>query len=988
MSTQSVIQSVLHAGSLLLDSSSSNQSTVKHSLNDTLLQRLWRYCDHEQIPRKLDDKSNLDEIKLVTAEESLSVVVRAQTLLGIDEAEDNVPVIGTRDIAQLRALLAIVFKWGVDHLLPRVVVALPKVTSKAGPSRITALDTAGQDFKRLAGLLADTLALLFPNGPNSQLPQTLITTTLINRHLTDVLKPSIALGWLPKSLATDAIQPMDDVRPLILRLLSILPPSQAILSLGGVISSLPSPPYVRRFAGSLLTRQILRPHGIRGLCEAVFGDNEEAMGEENDLDRLEHTAKVLTAVPKEMDAKVYYSAIVPKILELLSSSSPEDKGTTPYKRPAAFAISRMLTTDAHDGAAKAIIIPLLKDPFHVISSRTTSFAAPDCLLILTMLITNTDPSPTLISTLLSPSVPALYSLQQYLEQKKASDPSVLERVRGLLQTWARVVETSECVGILWSIVVGGEQDGWHTDLEGNITRTTKSSVPEAERFALFTPQSRREAEDAGEFDPDANIMEVYPDPAQFVAFLKRVGRVDVVGEIFVRCLEAYRATRKEDDPLKTLLYLQLVMQMQTQLEGGLLGLKDPGHVLGFVKHALEDANRAKEPIKRADRSKTGLNVFKITPDQVDSDDEEGDSDDDMPDSERYDEMTETAVNLLLAILEANPSLSARSAPVLDEIFDLLDGASSSLKSLVREARMVMVARLASTSSSSTSEAHKDDTVETYQRALKLLQDPILPVRAHGLLLIRELKAPNEALVPAILEIFMEAIQDDESYIYLNGVQGLAGMVDKHGKEVLTRLVGEYAKGPDGVWDKADVDKRVRIGEALGIVIKRCGSALGVYIDLLVPHLMRMVSSKQLPTTLKTSAVGLLGECAGTYLLALGSYWDDLIGGMLDLLQVETSTAEEEDAAKGMDANPTKKDKFPPLRRAALHFMGLLVKETTRAVYDGENVFVMDAPSMRRAKLTLGYLATTDGDGIVKVMAREVNEALADLETALKEHISQ
>ncbi len=221
MSTQSVIQSVLHAGSLLLDSSSSNQSTVKHSLNDTLLQRLWRYCDHEQIPRKLDDKSNLDEIKLVTAEESLSVVVRAQTLLGIDEAEDNVPVIGTRDIAQLRALLAIVFKWGVDHLLPRVVVALPKVTSKAGPSRITALDTAGQDFKRLAALLADTLALLFPNGPNSQLPQTLITTTLINRHLTDVLKPSIALGWLPKSLATDAIQPMDDVRPLILRLLSM-----------------------------------------------------------------------------------------------------------------------------------------------------------------------------------------------------------------------------------------------------------------------------------------------------------------------------------------------------------------------------------------------------------------------------------------------------------------------------------------------------------------------------------------------------------------------------------------------------------------------------------------------------------------------------------------------------------------------------------------------------------------------------------------------
>lgn len=86
-----------------------------------------------------------------------------------------------------------------------------------------------------------------------------------------------------------------------------LSPSQSILALGGVISALPTPPYIRRFASSLLTRQILRPHGVRGLFEAVFGDDEENMAEGNDLDKLEHTANVLTAVPKDIDPKVRYS---------------------------------------------------------------------------------------------------------------------------------------------------------------------------------------------------------------------------------------------------------------------------------------------------------------------------------------------------------------------------------------------------------------------------------------------------------------------------------------------------------------------------------------------------------------------------------------------------------------------------------------------------------------------------------------------------------
>ena len=163
----------------------------------------------------------------------------------------------------------------------------------------------------------------------------------------------------------------------------------------------------------------------------------------------------------------------------------------------------------------------------------------------------------------------------------------------------------------------------------------------------------------------------------------------------------------------------------------------------------------------------------------------------------------------------------------------------------------MTARLASTSMPSSTKLKKlpeeQTAQETYQRALKLLQDPILPVRAHGLLLLRQLVSPrisstgsseapalDKALVPGILSIFLQSLQDDDSYIFLNAVQGLAAMVDGFGKETLKGLVNMYSQGLEGLGamnlTQQDVDTRSRIGEALGQVIRRCGDALPKYSE--------------------------------------------------------------------------------------------------------------------------------------------------------------
>lgn len=120
-----------------------------------------------------------------------------------------------------------------------------------------------------------------------------------------------------------------------------------------------------------------------------------------------------------------------------------------------------------------------------------------------------------------------------------------------------------------------------------------------------------------------------------------------------------------------MLYLQLIIQMQTQLSesaGSSNILSQPEHILSFIKHALgstiiapPQANQRTQPKAEASLS---LKDLRIVPEKDDFTDE-GDSDDETPEASGVsvdDEMTETAVNLLLAILEGMNLFKPTSLP--------------------------------------------------------------------------------------------------------------------------------------------------------------------------------------------------------------------------------------------------------------------------------------------------------------------------------------
>ncbi|EPQ59213.1 hypothetical protein GLOTRDRAFT_70452 [Gloeophyllum trabeum ATCC 11539] len=936
--------------------------------------------------------------------------------------------IGSRDLAQIRTLISIVFKWGIVPLVSRVSATWQIQPSRAGASIIDLTNTP-QEYELLSSLLTRVLSMLFPNGVHASLSSSMVCAIILERHLIDALVCSLTLGWLPKTLSSESTPTVDSVRPPIMRLLSVLPPSRTIEALGSVLAFTPPlPRHVIKVCSSLLSQQLLRRDGVRALFMAIFTE-EELSGESAPLVKLERVSRILRSIPAQIQPEDYFSNISDQIIRMfVPDGAPSPP---PYIQASAFFLSQSLEQEAVPNYASAAntMLQILHRPF----SGQTDFEGPRdtigttfmltpriALSVLVKIVSNIDPSPLVLTKILSPIISSLYAILECLESKKTSDPGLKEAVRNLLRTWGRVISATEGLETLWSIV-SGDGGYWQVDLSGEIVRIERSNVLPS--LSLLTTEDLKHLDDDHTSGVDTNIFGLHPDPPVFVAFIQSINRSDITSDMFVRLLDAYQESKSAEDadPMRTLLYLQLVNRMQLVVSSSAPTrmLSDHQRALAFVKHALEAAspfvNGKREIRKPRQPDSHGLTLedLRIVP-QEDEDDV-GESDG-PSETSMDEEMTVTAINLLLSLLEGNEDLSARTAPVLTEIFSLLESLvnseSDTTRRLASEARLVMTARLASTSADTQPRRRdqhetQEDPRETYQKALKLLQDPILPVRAHGLLLLRQLVSPprdsstgsgrppvDKALVPAVLDIFLQAIRDEESYIFLNGVQGLSAMVDGFGKEVLRGLFKIYTHGLDGLstgdLTQHDVDVRTRVGEALSQVIQRCGEALPSYADILIPPLFNVVRNASLPTAIRTSALSLLATCIKTSTLALLLYLEDLCSAMVDLLQLEGKAVvmpqveNEREPVDTMDTNPTsKQSKLPPFRRAALHLLSLLLKASTERIYDlGRDANIFPSTLVTRTRNTLRYISSTDEDAVVRVMAWETLDQLNSLGEAM------
>ncbi|CUA70257.1 Cyclin-D-binding Myb-like transcription factor 1 [Rhizoctonia solani] len=932
------------------------------------------------------DGKTLDELKSLTVQKSLEVLEHVQALLRAHDAdlptdnkESNAPrvALGTRDLAVLRTLASIIFGWGTTPLLVALYLQVnpPPTPSSDLPSKPTVIRDIDLLIAGLTSLLWSSDIYPGSSTQPTHLFPSHITKILITSHITDMLRAGISIGWLPES--------NERAQQIVSRLLKILPASQAIVSLGAVSQPmrsspetgsrpLPTPSYVQKAASVLLSQQVLRPDGVSGLCAAVFGEGDEVAP----LVKLERIARVLGAVPAQMDREIYMRTIIPNIINLLSPAKPDfqsQSAPTTYKQAAAFTLSRMLKMSK--SLTLKIISPVIHGRFFPESTSQDIPSLSDTISTLTTLFTSTDPSPFLAQIIIEPILVPLYNLSAHLDAQRVSDPALKESVRGLIRTWARLVGREEAIEGLWSIIQGS--GGWGVGTEAKWCWDVGEEGLEISRAGI-----RR-------FEDD-NPLSLRPVPVHFAELLKSLERKDVASTVFVRTLNAYQASRLVDtDPLKTLLYLRLILEMQQKLGSGVL--TEPEHILQFVAHVIEP----KKPYQEPERARDPIRIV-----EQDSDDEAQ-----AEEPQTQDEMIMTAVTLLLSILEANENMSTLTSPLLAMIFDYLEPITNhedeSIRSLAREARLVLISRRSIAEVTPSATDADRPALQTYQEALRLIQDPILPVRAHGLHMLRQLVVPpkptkgappqappelNPALVPAILDVFLQSIQEEDSFVFLNAVQGLSAMANRLGKDIIQNLVRMYADGvePGRPMERVEMDKRVRVGEALVQVVRSCGDTLGNYVDMLVPPLFRVVRAQTLPTVLRSSALSILAQCVETSSVSITAWIEDILSGMLDILQLESvqavplSRKSREETRENevpkldalVDSNPQDADsKLPPLRRSALLCFALVIRSMVEGVYEGTRSAQLGDLRSKTIAI-LDYVRITDSDPVVRTQAAE------------------
>lgn len=546
--------------------------------------------------------------------------------------------------------------------------------------------------------------------------------------------------------------------------------------------------------------------------------------------------------------------------------------------------------------------------------------------------------------------------------------------------------------------------------------------------------------DLTKITPDLSAkLGLQPDPQLVATLLKAVDRKDLASLLLPSVLDFYMAQKTASRAhmlngdggagleTRSVLYLQLILQLFNAFGSDLLQ-GDIQATLAFIDFSLSSPSQRRLPVqqeppstptkklkddaddsipfisaKSASSQSASPSLLNLAGSSAESRllgeekpahkpaDQGADVEEEDEDEE---ELVSTALSLLLSLLEADTTLSTESQPMLVVIADkfdpLLDSQSSEIRSLAKEAKLVLMARrnsirgAAPAAQSAESMKASETSIkarayvyaqETYQEALKLLQDPILPVRAHGLVLLRRLvsddpKAGGQnveqvdpALVPAILDIFLHAVQDEESYLYLNAVQGLAALVSSGGSQTISRLVGIYIGREDGLLSQGlparEVEKRLRVGEALLQVIQRCGEAMPAHVDVIVPLLLAKLRDRALPNVLRSSFISILGTVVEAAPLAMASkgYASQLAEICLDIVVLElvqrpgaprrgpvklnvqgkpVSNANEDDDEKAeleaaqqrkLDSATVTDSKVAHLRRAAMLLLTLLVRGT-------------------------------------------------------------
>ncbi|KAI5815456.1 hypothetical protein BZA77DRAFT_315825 [Pyronema omphalodes] len=501
----------------------------------------------------------------------------------------------------------------------------------------------------------------------------------------------------------------------------------------------------------------------------------------------------------------------------------------------------------------------------------------------------------------------------------------------------------------------------------------------------------------------------------------------VLNDFFLQIFRKWLSRGGDEEPLKMLITVKILQEM-LQTHGEALA-KKPTETLQIVKEVLDEYVNFLEALKAPKEKKEApslSNLNKIVEEVPlpSLNNEEGEESDETQQIETV-AMALTLLSILISspdskLTETDEKLVITMHPSLQYLSSAttIDPNLTSLAINITSLLMIHAPQ-ASTKPEETPVADKQR--EKYTTSLSYLRDPLIPVRAHGLYLLRELILERAPIldVTNTARLLITMLKDGDSFVYLNVVKCLSALTDRHSKTVTKMLVDAYMNDEDvlNLGDPLGLDERLRIGEALLGTVQRLHQTLvGETAQCVAEGMLSIISRRRknknpvapgaededddmeldidedtgLPLTAKqladreraakmvkgwtatahedlrirTSALSVLGMALQSNPSGLARWLNEAIDTAIAVLTQETT----------MEA--------AILRRAAVVTIsailnGLVKKdeEDKEGVTWRSDVWRVVKERIQELKRVLGYVRVTDVDGLVREQAGTVEESL-------------
>ncbi|ESN93895.1 hypothetical protein HELRODRAFT_123132, partial [Helobdella robusta] len=188
----------------------------------------------------------------------------------------------------------------------------------------------------------------------------------------------------------------------------------------------------------------------------------------------------------------------------------------------------------------------------------------------------------------------------------------------------------------------------------------------------------------------------------------------------------------------------------------------------------------------------------------------------------------------------------------------------------------------------------------FQQMLVDLNDVMVPVISHGLLIMRKLiekrSPPVEKYRNLLLKICRYNVKHEDSYVYLNAIYALSALTTMYHEEFLQILMDDYVEVDRGIGSvdylKVDenqirvIDVKLKLGEALLRVVTRLGSSAIAYKNKLFSTLVK-VSRNDYPTV-RSSAITNLAQLCKLLGFSLSSNVNEIFNSLKCMLKYDKS----------------------------------------------------------------------------------------------------